>query len=97
MQLTRDGDAVAGVVHNIGSKPADVVIALLDDTGKPVSSSSLGSLAAPLDLHPKTISFRFDAVPPGARGWTVVADPENSVSEIYEGNNRIEIPLPTGR
>ena len=64
---------------------------MIDDKGKLVESKSLGTLAAPLDPHPKKTSFRLDGIPAGAEGWAVVVDPENRVSEIYEGNNRVVI------
>ena len=47
MQVDREGNAVTGVVHNLGSKPAEVVAALVDDRGKLIESKSLGSLDWP--------------------------------------------------
>jgi hypothetical protein len=51
------------------------------------AKQTLGPLAAPLDLQPKRLPFRFEAIGNNLEGWRVVVDPDNQVPEIYEGNN----------
>jgi hypothetical protein len=88
-EIKMDGRKISGVVHNIGSKDVeDVVVALLDESGKTVQTKHLGKLAAPLDLVPKTAPFEFDAV---ASGGSIVVDPDGKLPEIFKGNNRIVI------
>ncbi|MCW8131283.1 MAG: hypothetical protein KIS92_13120 [Planctomycetota bacterium] len=87
-----EGGAAKGIVHNIGVKDAEeVVVALVNDQGKEVARVKLGKLAAPLDLTPKTLPFELKGVPDGAKGWSVVVDPDAALPEIYEGNNRVEL------
>ena len=81
-----------GVVHNIGVKDVDdVVVALRNNKGEIVARKSLGKLAAPLDLAPKTIPFEFDALPADVSGWLLVVDPENKVPDNYMGNNHVDL------
>jgi hypothetical protein len=81
---------IIGKVHNIGLKDVDdVIVALLDATGKTVATKHLGKLAAPLDLVPKTVPFEFDQIPANPKGWSVVVDPDRKVPEIFKGNNRV--------
>ncbi len=83
---------VSSFVHNIGVKDVDeVVVALVDDKGKTVATKKLGKLAAPIDLVPKSVPFTFENVPADAKGWSVVVDPENTIAEIFKGNNRVTI------
>ncbi len=88
--VRRDG-GVEGIVHNIGSQEAPAVVALVNPYAETVQTLDFGTLAAPLDLYPKRITFRFEGVP-NEKGWAVVLDAGNAVLEIYEGNNRIELP-----
>jgi hypothetical protein len=91
---------VESFAHNIGARDAeDVVVALVDDKGVERQRISLWPLAAPIDLVPKRIPFRFDGIPAlvpsgregDAKGWSIVIDPDGKVPEIYEGNNRVEL------
>jgi len=92
LELKIEAGRVSGKAHNIGSKDvADAVVALLDDKGKVVARKSLGRIAAPLDLTPQAVPFELEGLPAGAKGWSVVLDPENQVPEIYEGNNRLAV------
>ncbi|MBM4085779.1 MAG: hypothetical protein FJ272_13405 [Planctomycetes bacterium] len=89
----KDG-AVSGVVHNIGAKDAPAfTLALLDATGKVRATQKLGPLAAPLDLEPKRIPFRFAPIGPDLRGWKLVVDPDGEVPEIFEENNVCQWPV----
>jgi hypothetical protein len=85
-EITMKQGKVTGIVHNIGSAAVDdVVVALLDTGGKELARKHLGRLEAPLDLVPKSIAFDFGNV----AGACVVVDPDNSIPEIFEGNNRV--------
>ncbi len=88
-ELKLEGGKLTGVAHNIGSKGVeDVVIALVNKDGEAIQTKHLGRLDAPVDLIPKRVAFEFDALPADARGASVVLDPEQSVPEIFKGNNR---------
>jgi hypothetical protein len=89
-EIKRDGSKVSTVAHNIGMKEvSNVVVALVDAKGKTVQTKQLGTIAAPLDLVPKTLPFEFDGLPANAKGWSIWIDPQGGVPEIYEGNNRV--------
>lgn len=91
-EVTLNGRQLTAVAHNIGILPvADVQAAVLDADGKTVARQSLGELAAPLDLIPRTKSFTITLPSAPGRGWQLVLDPDNAVPEIYEGNNRIAL------
>lgn len=92
-EVTRKGRTVAGVIHNLGTVPvSQVEIAVLDTRGRIVGHTELGPLAAPVDLVPKRLSFRLTLPRLPGRGWTLVADPEDRVPEVYEGNNAVPLP-----
>ncbi|MBA3708174.1 MAG: hypothetical protein H0W83_05070 [Planctomycetes bacterium] len=85
------GGKVVGVVHNIGNKAAEAVVALVDPSGAVAARVSLGVIEPPLDLAPRTRAFELSGVPAQAEGWSVVVDPDQGVPELYEGNNRIPL------
>lgn len=92
LDLKRDRGKISAKVHNIGgSDAAQVVIALVDASGKEIRRQTLAALAAPLDLVPKMVDFTFDGLPENAAGWSIVVDPDKKVPEVYEGNNRLVI------
>ncbi|MGA4578564.1 hypothetical protein [Limisphaera sp. VF-2] len=92
-EVLRDGRGVSGVIHNLGTVAVPKVeIAVQDAQGRIVSRLTLGPLAAPVDLVPKRQSFHLVLPRPPGRGWKLVADPEDRVPEIYEGNNAVPIP-----
>ena len=91
-EVTLKGLQVAAIAHNIGIVPvADVQAAVLDGNGKVVVRQSLGELAAPIDLIPRTKSFTMTLPTAPGKGWRLVLDPDNAVPEIYEGNNGVEL------
>ncbi|OHB64264.1 MAG: hypothetical protein A2Y77_04395 [Planctomycetes bacterium RBG_13_62_9] len=100
-ELEFGGRVLSGTVHNLGSAAVDdVIIAVVDANGRAVSSKSLGSLAAPLDLFPKRVRFTLELPDQLIPGYKLVLDPQNKVPEIYEGNNNIDLanlgaPIPT--
>jgi len=83
---------VQGVAHNIGARDAaSFVVALLDADGTVHKKLTMEPLAAPTDLVPKRAAFKFENLPARAKGWSVVIDPDDSIKEIYEGNNRVAL------
>jgi hypothetical protein len=87
----RDGQ-IHGVVHNLGAVNVDeVVVAVVDASGKVLQRQSLGVLPPPLDLIPKRKSFTLP-LPGGPRaGWRLIVDPDQRIPEIYEGNNVVAL------
>ena len=91
-EIRVEGADVRGVAHNIGSRRVEAFeAALVDGEGKVRVRKALGPLDAPLDLVPRRLDFVLDGLPPDAKGWSVVLDPEGRVPEIFEGNNRAGI------
>ena len=87
----RDGQ-IHGVIHNVGAADVDdAVVAVIDATGRVLHRQSLGTLVAPLDLIPKRKSFTISLPDSSPTGWQLVADPEEKVIEIYEGNNAVAL------
>lgn len=92
MEIKVRGNAVEGIVHNIGAKDVESVeVALVDANGNVQSRQTLGRLPAPSDLSPVRLAFRLSGLLRGAKGWKVVVDPQNKVPEIFEGNNAVEV------
>ena len=91
-EVTVGDSVVSGSVHNIGSAAvSDVEIAVVTASGEVVAQTSLGRLAAPLDLMPRRIAFSL-AIPDGLpRNCRLVLDPQDRVPEIYEGNNEVAL------
>jgi len=89
-----EGRTVRAVAHNIGSRAvASFDAALVDAAGKVHVRKTLGPLAAPLDLVPKRLGFAIGPLPAGAKGLSLVLDPDDRVPEIYEPNNRSPLPI----
>lgn len=92
LSSSRGNQTVEGVVHNIGSADAkSVEVALVDAGGKVIQRQMLGDLAAPNDLKPKRLAYKFEKLPADTTGLAVVVDVDGKVAEIYEGNNRVEV------
>ena len=91
-EVAVDGNTVTGTVHNIGSADApDVVVAVLDASGNPVARTSVGALAAPLDLMQRRAAFALTLPGKPGPGWRLMLDPERRIPEIYEGNNEVAL------
>ncbi len=92
LEIHLEGDAVQGIAHNIGARDvSQFTIALVDAQGRQQAKQTLGPLAAPVDLEPKRLPFRFSVKSASIKGWRVVVDPENNVPEIFEENNSVRI------
>ena len=85
---------ISGVLHNIGAAPAkDVKVVVQDAQGRTLGSVVLASIDAPLDLMPRRAAFAIPVRGRPAKSWRVVVDPGNAIPEIYEGNNRADLPM----
>jgi hypothetical protein len=84
------GDELRVTVHNIGNAPArNVVVDILDASGRLIGRETIRDIEAPLDWKPRTIELRFDLQ---GRDWAkIVIDPENKIREIYKGNNTVAV------
>ncbi len=81
-------------VHNIGSLDARGVTVVLMSAGKELGRTRIPSIAAPVDLDPKTVRVSFPVPPTGEkREFTVRLDPENAVREITDRNNQVSVEL----
>jgi hypothetical protein len=93
LEVRLEDGQVHCVAHNIGSRDvASFDAALVDDKGAVRHRKTLGPLKAPLELEPQRLDFALPAPPEGAKGWSVVLDPEGKIEEIYKGNNRAAVP-----
>jgi len=91
-EVRLEGRTVHAAAHNIGSRAVESFdAALVDAAGTVRVRKTLGPLAAPLDLVPKRLPFAMGPLPAGAKGWSLVLDPDRRVPEIYEPNNRVRL------
>jgi hypothetical protein len=89
-ECSLDGLTVSGILHNIGSKDAgSVSIAVLDGNGEIVLKKAIGSIEAPLDLVPRRKEFSLVLPRKAGKNWLLTVDPENTIPEIYDGNNSV--------
>ena len=87
-----DGSNISGVVHNIGSGDVgEFDAAIIDAQGRVVTSKSFGELKAPLDLIERRLPFTIELPRNAGKGWKLAIDPDNTVAEIYEGNNSVAL------
>jgi hypothetical protein len=87
------GRKVTVTVHSLGAvdtRPA--TLALVDASGKVLTTVAIPALKAPADLLPKTVTLTLD-VPAGARlvGAGVRIDPDPTTKEITLINNRVKL------
>jgi len=91
--VTVRGRKVTVTVHSLGAvdtRPA--TLALVDATGKVLSTVAVPALKAPTDLLPKTVTLTLDA-PAGARlaGAAVRIDADATTKEITLVNNSVKL------
>ncbi len=85
-------DNVSGTLHNIGSSNAKgIVVALIDGEGTAISQITIDEIDAPLDLVPKRLDFNIPLPEKPRSAWKLIADPDNTIPEIYEGNNMVRL------
>jgi hypothetical protein len=86
----RSRSEVTVTVHNIGNGTAENVVVKLMDGETAIREKTIARLAAPVDFVPKRVDVRFSNVP-DSRNLYVVVDPDNTVPEILEENNRVRV------
>jgi len=91
LDMRFESGRVNGMVHNLGGAPAICELALVDPAGRIRQQVQLGRLEAPLDLKPRRAAFELGLPDGGGASWSLVVDPERTVDELYEGNNRVEL------
>ncbi len=96
--VTLVGRSVTVTVHSLGALTASGGRAdLVDGNGKVVATAAVPTLAAPLDLLPKTAIVRL-AVPAGsAAGYSVRVALPDGTPEVTWLNNRVALPPPAAR
>lgn len=80
---------VALTVHNIGTADAPSFEVLVLTTRRTVTRLEAEALAAPLDLVPRSTIIPIDL--DRADISEIVVDPHDSIEELYESNNRIDL------
>jgi hypothetical protein len=91
--VVMSGREISVTVHNLGAvdtKPTTV--ALLDQNGKVLASSTVPRLESPFDLLPRRTMVTL-AIPVGTRigECSIVLDPEATMKEITRVNNRVKL------
>lgn len=89
LALSIQEDAVR--VHNIGRQAADGFRVVIRRGDQIVDSVEIGTLDAPLDLHPRSEFVPFEA--PLQSGDLIEVDPDDRIPEITEDNNQIRISI----
>jgi len=87
--------ALRVTIHNIGSAPAQNVAVALIENNKRIDDQVLDSMAAPNDLERKigTATLTWNPNIPRTYRFTVTLDPEDTIKEITEVNNSIDIEV----
>ena len=86
------GNTVTGTIHNIGSSNAEgIVVALIDGEGNVIAQKTIDAVDAPLDLVPRRMDFSIPLPKKQQPGLKLTVDPGDTIPEIYEGNNMVEI------
>jgi hypothetical protein len=97
LALTRDdvvfdGAAVRALVHNLGSADArDVAIVIRDGRGRTLAEEVVPVVSAPIDLVPQVVEVVLPVDERPRRDWVLLLDPDDALSEVYEGNNRVPL------
>jgi hypothetical protein len=86
-------------IHSLGSVPTPpAVVVFRDRAGRAVATDRLGSLAAPVDLFPKTadVALTLPESADAEGGWIEI-DPGEQVEEITRLNNTVRVPATVPR
>lgn len=90
--ISRQGDGVHVKLHSLGSVAAPPsLIALTDADGNPVATAQTPTIAAPLDLQPKTAEIVLkDPQLRTLKGGRIIIYPNKELGEITELNNSVK-------
>ncbi len=86
--IKHENNKLVVTVHNIGDGDAkNIKVTALDKNENVLEEKVIPKIKAPIDLVPKTESIKFNL---RDKKWhKIVIDRDNSIEEIYEGNNQI--------
>jgi hypothetical protein len=83
-------------VHNIGAAAARRVVVALMEGGREVGRQVIPNIEAPVDLDPKVVRVGFEFTPTRPRhAFTVVIDPDGTIEELTDRNNRVTVEIDT--
>ena len=91
--VTVQGRIINVQVHSLGSVATpEAAIAFRDHDGRIVATTKIPSIAAPVDLLPKTVTVSL-TLPEGtpAEGGSIEIDPDHSFEEITQLNNGVSL------
>ena len=91
--VVQQGRKITVTVHSLGAFDSpSTELALLDSTGKVVTSATVPSVKAPADLLPHTVTVTL-SLPLNSRinGGSVQLDPNTRLKEITRINNRVQL------
>lgn len=87
-----NGSSVLVTVHSLGAVDAPATtVAVKDATGRVIATGDIPTLAAPVDLTPKTAVVKIP-LPVGSKaaGGSVELDPDHKLEEITRVNNAVQ-------
>ena len=87
------GRVVRVRVHNLGSAPSPATAVVFHNrAGEIIATGRLGTLPAPVDLHPRTADVSITLPPDAdATGGVVEIDPDHRIEEITRVNNAVRL------
>lgn len=86
------GDTLECTVHNLGDGPAHDIMVRLMDGESIIGEIKIDHLEAPIDFIARRKKIQFDHISNSAN-LRIILDPENSIEEILEENNTIQVYL----
>jgi hypothetical protein len=86
-------DNVFATIHNLGNQKAEKITVRLVNGEEILQEKVIARLDAPTDFMAKRTMVTFAHVEI-SRNLKVILDPENTIREIYEGNNCADVDLP---
>jgi len=89
-EARKKGSSVTAVIHNLGNGAAENIVIRLLEGENPVQEKTIQKLDAPTDFVAKRTEVTFTGVRQ-SRNLKVVIDPDNTIKEILEENNRAEV------
>ena len=85
-------DNLLNAVHNIGGSASPASrIEVHDANSQTLSAAQVPALQPPHDLQPKTAQLLIPLTT-NAKPATIILDPDNTIPEVTEANNRITWP-----
>jgi len=87
-----DGSTVTVTVHNLGNESAHDIIVRLLDGDKTIGEKTIAQIHAPTDYVAKCETVTFSGVT-GSRNLRIVIDPDDTIDEILEENNIVNVNI----